>query len=95
MLKHRTCPALLAVLNLNTYPLLRLSPGTEHAHHASGFESSGRGGSGNIRSRSVSRDPNGRTPSRDPKEKHGIAALWNKVSHPSGPGSGDGEPRQE
>ncbi|EGO03164.1 hypothetical protein SERLA73DRAFT_69068 [Serpula lacrymans var. lacrymans S7.3] len=50
-----------------------------HGHHAAEFESSGRGGAGNIRSRSASRDPSGRTPSR---EKHGIAALWNKVSHP-------------
>lgn len=65
------------------------------AHRHSAFESSGRGGAGNIRSRSVSRDPNGRTPSRDAKEKHGIAALWSKVSHPSSPGSGDGGPRQE
>ncbi|KAJ8592585.1 hypothetical protein M405DRAFT_888485 [Rhizopogon salebrosus TDB-379] len=65
------------------------------AHRHSAFESSGRGGAGNIRTRSVSRDPNGRTPSRDAKEKHGIAALWSKVSHPSSPGSGDGGPRQE
>lgn len=73
----------------------RNSPDIEHLHRHSGFESSGRGGAGNIRSRSVSRDPNGRTLSRDPKEKHGIAALWNKVSHPSSPGSGDAGPRQE
>ncbi|KAH7909278.1 hypothetical protein BJ138DRAFT_1136676 [Hygrophoropsis aurantiaca] len=62
---------------------LTLSPGPDievPAHRArSEFESSGRGGAGNIRSRSASRDPSGRTPSR---EKHGIAALWNKVSHP-------------
>ncbi|KIJ63878.1 hypothetical protein HYDPIDRAFT_112855 [Hydnomerulius pinastri MD-312] len=48
-------------------------------HHLGEFESSGRGGAGNIRSRSASRDPNARAPS---KEKHGIAALWNKVSNP-------------
>ncbi|KAG2356655.1 hypothetical protein BDR07DRAFT_1299898 [Suillus spraguei] len=64
-------------------------------HHHSEFESSGRGGAGNIRSRSASRDPGGRTPSRDPKEKHGIAALWNKVSHPSSPASGDPGSREE
>ncbi|OAX31583.1 hypothetical protein K503DRAFT_703520 [Rhizopogon vinicolor AM-OR11-026] len=57
--------------------------------------SSGRGGAGNIRSRSASRDPNGRTSSRDPKEKHGIAALWSKVSHPPSPGPGDAGARQE
>jgi len=71
------------------------SPDLDAHRHHSAFESSGRGGAGNIRSRSVSRDPNGRTPSRDPKEKHRIAALWSKVSHPSSPGSGDGGPRQE
>ncbi|KAG2095848.1 hypothetical protein BD769DRAFT_1516265 [Suillus cothurnatus] len=64
-------------------------------HHHSEFESSGRGGAGNIRSRSASRDPSGRTPSRDAKEKHGIAALWSKVSHPSSSGSGDAESREE
>ncbi|KAG1808968.1 uncharacterized protein BJ212DRAFT_631905 [Suillus subaureus] len=67
------------------------SPDVEHVvHHLGDFESSGRGGAGNIRSRSASRDPSGRTPSRDTKEKHGIAALWSKVSHPSNPGSGSG-----
>lgn len=66
------------------------SPDIERViHHHGEFESSGRGGAGNIRSRSASRDPSGRTSSRDAKEKHGIAALWSKVSHPSGPGSGD------
>ncbi|KAH7882855.1 hypothetical protein F5I97DRAFT_138503 [Phlebopus sp. FC_14] len=49
------------------------------SHHAAEFESSGRGGAGNIRSRSGSRDPSGRAPS---KEKHGIAALFDKVTHP-------------
>ncbi|KAH7921659.1 hypothetical protein BV22DRAFT_1107076 [Leucogyrophana mollusca] len=62
---------------------LTMAPGPDIEgpfHHArSEFESSGRGGAGNIRSRSGSRDPSGRAPSR---EKHGIAALWNKVSHP-------------
>lgn len=66
------------------------SPDVERVvHRHSGFESSGRGGAGNIRSRSASRDPSGRTPSRDTREKHRITALWNKVSHPSSPGSGD------
>ncbi|KAG2143529.1 uncharacterized protein EDB93DRAFT_1088117 [Suillus bovinus] len=64
-------------------------------HNLAEFESSGRGGAGNIRSRSASRDPSGRAPSRDPKEKHGIAALWSKVSHPSNPGSGDPGPRDD
>ncbi|KAF8837991.1 hypothetical protein BDN67DRAFT_1024804 [Paxillus ammoniavirescens] len=49
------------------------------SHHLGDFESSGRGGAGNIRSRSASRDPGARASS---KEKHGIAALWNKISHP-------------
>ncbi|KAG1794456.1 uncharacterized protein HD556DRAFT_435883 [Suillus plorans] len=72
------------------------SPDVERVvHHHAEFESSGRGGAGNIRSRSVSRDPSGRTPSRDPKGKHGITALWNKVSHPSNPGSGDPGSRAE
>ncbi|KAG0696062.1 hypothetical protein DFH29DRAFT_240084 [Suillus ampliporus] len=72
------------------------SPDIERvAHHQSDFESSGRGGAGNIRSRSASRDPSGRTLSRDAKEKHGIAALWSKVSHPSSPGSGDAGSREE
>lgn len=72
------------------------SPDIERVVHRHGeFESSGRGGAGNIRSRSASRDPSGRTPSRDTKEKHGISALWSKVSHPSSPGSGDPESRQE
>ncbi|KAG1733111.1 hypothetical protein EDB19DRAFT_1232200 [Suillus lakei] len=72
------------------------SPDIERVVHRHGdFESSGRGGAGNIRSRSVSRDPSGRTPSRDTKEKHGIAALWSKVSHPSNPGSGDPGSREE
>jgi hypothetical protein len=72
------------------------SPDVERVvHRYSGFESSGRGGAGNIRSRSVSRDPSERSTSRDAKEKHGIAALWSKVSHPSSPGSGDGEAREE
>jgi len=72
------------------------SPDVERVvHRHSGFESSGRGGAGNIRSRSVSRDPSERSTSRDAKEKHGIAALWSKVSHPSSPGSGDGEAREE
>ncbi|KAG1884279.1 hypothetical protein F4604DRAFT_1574606 [Suillus subluteus] len=72
------------------------SPDIEHVvHRHSGFESSGRGGAGNIRSRSGSRDPSGRTPSRDTKDRHGITALWNKVSHPSSPGSGDPGSQQE
>ncbi|KIK82158.1 hypothetical protein PAXRUDRAFT_154419 [Paxillus rubicundulus Ve08.2h10] len=49
------------------------------SHHLGDFESSGLGGAGNIRSRSASRDPGARASS---KEKHGIAALWNKISHP-------------
>lgn len=72
------------------------SPDIERVvHRHTEFESSGRGGAGNIRSRSASRDPSGRTPSRDPKEKHGIAALWSKVSHPTGPGSGDPGSQEE
>ncbi|KAG2152775.1 hypothetical protein DEU56DRAFT_907952 [Suillus clintonianus] len=72
------------------------SPDIERVVHRHGeFESSGRGGVGNIRSRSASRDPSGRAPSRDTKEKHGIAALWSKVSHPSNPGSGDPGSREE
>ncbi|KAG1831458.1 hypothetical protein DFJ58DRAFT_736616 [Suillus subalutaceus] len=72
------------------------SPDIERVvHHHAEFESTGRGGAGNIRSRSASRDPSGRTPSRDAKEKHGIAALWNKVSHPSSHGSRDPESREE
>jgi hypothetical protein len=101
----------LTVLNLPTYDsLIRHSTGRGGAanltnlhvpdvervvHHHGEFESSGRGGAGNIRSRSASRDPSGRTPSRDAKEKHGIAALWSKVSHPSSSGSGDAESREE
>ncbi|KAG2356652.1 hypothetical protein BDR07DRAFT_1363970 [Suillus spraguei] len=43
-----------------------LSPDIERVvHHHGEFESSGRGGAGNIRTRSVSRDPSGRTPSHD------------------------------
>ncbi|KAI0795640.1 hypothetical protein C8Q75DRAFT_711651 [Abortiporus biennis] len=45
--------------------------------YSSEFETSGRGGAGNIRSRSASRDPNGRSGSKDP---HGIAKIWNKVT---------------
>ncbi|KAG1884273.1 hypothetical protein F4604DRAFT_1574700 [Suillus subluteus] len=72
------------------------SPDIERVvHHHGEFESTGRGGAGNIRSRSASRDPSGRTPSRDAKEKHGITALWNKVSHPSSHGSRDPESREE
>ncbi|KAF8551446.1 hypothetical protein OG21DRAFT_1417982 [Imleria badia] len=48
-------------------------------HHLGEFESSGRGGVGNIRSRSESRDPAVRSGS---KEKHGIAAIFDKISHP-------------
>ncbi|KAF9218838.1 hypothetical protein BS17DRAFT_790517 [Gyrodon lividus] len=55
-------------------------PDIERVDHRLGdFESSGRGGAGNIRSRSASRDPGGRAVS---KEKHGIAALWDRISHP-------------
>jgi len=48
-------------------------------HHEAPFESSGRGGAGNIRDRSVSREPGSRNPSKD---KHNISQLWNKVTHP-------------
>jgi len=49
-------------------------------HHLHGeFESTGRGGAGNIRSRSASRDPGSRAASKD---KHGIAAFLDKLSHP-------------
>lgn len=61
-----------------------------HQHHTGEYESSGRGGSGNIRSPSETRPPGSRDTS---KEKHGVAAaLWNKMahpgSHPHGPGVG-------
>ncbi|KAF9240396.1 hypothetical protein BU15DRAFT_45789 [Melanogaster broomeanus] len=55
------------------------------SHHLAEYESSGRGGTGNIRSRSASRDPDSRADAS--KEKHGIAALWHKVSHPQHPHS--------
>ncbi|KAF8126150.1 hypothetical protein EV363DRAFT_595678 [Boletus edulis] len=48
-------------------------------HHLGDLESTGRGGVGNIRSRSASRDPGGRAAS---KEKHGIAAIFDKFAHP-------------
>jgi len=49
------------------------------SHHLGDFESSGRGGAGNIRTRSASREPGVRPNS---KEKHGIAAIFDKISHP-------------
>jgi len=49
------------------------------AHHLGEFESTGRGGAGNIRTRSASRDAGARAGS---KEKHGIAAIFDKISHP-------------
>jgi len=48
-------------------------------HHLGEVESTGRGGAGNLRSRSASRDPSGRATS---KEKHGIAAIFDKFAHP-------------
>lgn len=62
-------------------------PDIERVHHHTGdHESSGRGGAGNIRSSSQTRPaaPGSRDPSR---EKHGVAALWNKI-HPHGPQQG-------
>jgi hypothetical protein len=49
------------------------------SHHQGHFESSGRGGVGNIRDRSTSREPGPRATS---KEKHGIAAVFDKIAHP-------------
>jgi len=57
------------------------------AHHLGEYESSGRGGAGNIRTRSASRDPAARATSKD---KHGIAAIFDKLSHPHGTGTSDG-----
>ena len=54
------------------------APGVEVVHHHEApFESAGRGGAGNIRDRSVSREPGSRNPSRDT-----LGQLWNKVTHP-------------
>ncbi|EIW77472.1 hypothetical protein CONPUDRAFT_62253 [Coniophora puteana RWD-64-598 SS2] len=51
------------------------SPPPPSYHASSEFTSSGRGGAGNIRSRSASRDP-------AQKDKgHGLTALWNKAAH--------------
>ena len=49
-------------------------------HQAQAFETSGRGGAGNIRSRSQSRD-SPRSGSRDR-----ISRIWHKVAHPHGRG---------
>ncbi|KAG9311655.1 hypothetical protein JVU11DRAFT_7890 [Chiua virens] len=50
-----------------------------HHHHLGELESTGRGGAGNIiRDRSASRDPGTRA---DSKEKHGIAAIFDKMTH--------------
>jgi hypothetical protein len=55
-------------------------PSVEVVHHNEApFQSSGRGGAGNIRDRSVSREPGSRSSSW---EKHPITHLWNKVTHP-------------
>lgn len=44
------------------------------------YENSGRGGAGNIHSRSKSRDPaSPRSRSRDP-----LSRMWQKVTHPHG-----------
>jgi hypothetical protein len=52
-------------------------PGIEVVHHHDApFESSGRGGAGNIRDRSTSREPGGRNTSRER-----ISNIWNKVTH--------------
>lgn len=46
-------------------------------HHLVEFETTGRGGVGNIvRSRSHSRDPDGRSTSRDR-----ISKVWQKITH--------------
>jgi len=45
-------------------------------HHEAPFESSGRGGAGNIRDRSTSREPGARNTS-----KERISHIWNKVTH--------------
>ncbi|KAL4068509.1 hypothetical protein V8B97DRAFT_835269 [Scleroderma yunnanense] len=72
-------------------------PDIERVHHLTGdYESSGRGGAGNIRTPSQTRTsgPGSRDPSKDrhPGEKQGVAALWNKMAHPGshqqGPGVG-------
>ncbi|TFK47678.1 hypothetical protein OE88DRAFT_1714503 [Heliocybe sulcata] len=56
-----------------------------HLQHDGEGVSTGRGGRGNIRSRSRSRDVEGRGESRD---RHGIREAWNRVVH------GDGEERE-
>jgi len=77
------CAVLLTVLNLQTNDhLIRYSyskgrvanltnvysPGVERAvHHYGGFESAWRGGAGNLRSNSATRDPSGRRPPRNAK----------------------------
>ena len=63
-------------------PIERVPPGPGHPHasHAHEFESTGRGGAGNIRSRSVSQGADGRSPSKDRAEKHGISALFQRVA---------------
>ncbi|KDQ49666.1 hypothetical protein JAAARDRAFT_143114 [Jaapia argillacea MUCL 33604] len=58
-------------------------------HPAHEVVSSGRGGAGNIRSRSASRDPSqARSPSREPNgrsfSRERVREVWNKVTH--GPG---------
>ncbi|KAI0689160.1 hypothetical protein BC835DRAFT_1418718 [Cytidiella melzeri] len=54
---------------------LHSPPPEVHAHQQSDFESSGRGGRGNIRSRSTSREAS-RSASRDRLSK-----IWQKVAH--------------
>jgi len=53
-------------------------PAIEVVHHSeSHFQSSGRGGAGNIRDRSTSREPGSRGTSMER-----ISHIWNKVTHP-------------
>jgi hypothetical protein len=54
------------------------TPGIEVVHHQDGgIQSSGRGGAGNIRDRSTSREPGNCSTSRER-----ITQIWNKVTHP-------------
>jgi len=63
------------VANVNLGP----GPGVEHVEHQEGLiTSSGRGGAGNIRDRSTSREPGSRNAS---KERHPISGLLHKL-HP-------------
>jgi hypothetical protein len=61
-------------------------------HHLQDVTSSGRGGAGNIRSRSASREAHNRGTS---KERNSLGHLIDKVTHPHGHGHGHGHPAEE